>query len=157
MSEMERIKAVRLRLPNEISSMKFRNEKYDCDDDIQEYLDRPEFSDIIDWKKPGKFMSSYGASLIKVNGDWQSLHEYYIDFLLDRGWDDAGDFTKSRELTDNELVKYIPKFKAFFEAVKLPCPELSKETIRVVEYCYYNGSDAPVCFDTTTDPFYDEV
>ena len=31
MSEMERIKAVRLRLPEEISSMKFRNEKYDCD------------------------------------------------------------------------------------------------------------------------------
>ena len=157
MSEMERIKAVRLRLPSEISSMKFRNEKYDCDDDLEEYLDRPEFSDIIAWKQVGKFMPSYGASLVKVNGEYKSLHEYYIDIILDRGYDEMGDFTKSRELTDTELVKYVPKFKAFFETVKLPCPELSKETIRVVEFCYYNGSDAPVCFDTTTDPFYIEV
>ena len=157
MSEMERLRAVRLRLPKEISSMKFKRDDGLSDDDLQEYLDRPEFSDIVDWKKPGKFMKNYGASLIKVNGDWQSLHEDYIDIILDRGWDDVGDFTKSRELSDNELVKYIPKFKAFFETVKLPCPELSKETIRVVEYCYYNGSDAPVCFDTTTDPFYNEV
>ena len=157
MSEMERLRAVRLRLPKEISSMKFKRDDGLCDDDLQEYLDRPEFSNIVDWKKPGKFMKNYGASLIKVNGDWQSLHEDYIDVILDRGWDEAGEFTKSRELTDNELVKYIPKFRAFFEAVKLPCPELSKETIRVVEYCYYNGCDAPVCFDTTTDPFYNEV
>ncbi len=157
MSEMERLRAVRLRLPKEISSMKFKRDDGLCDDDLQEYLDRPEFSDTVDWKKTGKFMKNYGVGYVKVNGDWKSIHEDYIDIILDRGWDEAGEFTKSRELSDNELVKYIPKFKAFFEAVNLPCPELSKETIRVVEYCYYNGSDAPVCFDTTTDPFYDEV
>lgn len=160
MSEMERIKAVRLRLPEEISSMKFRNEKYDCDDDLEEYLDRPEFEDIIGWKKVGKFKYSYGASLTRdENGKFKSIHEYYIDFILDSESDNTGEFVKSRELTQNELNKYIPKFIDFFCQVKLSYvkPEVSKDTLRVVEFGYYNGCDAPCCFDTTTDPFYDEV
>jgi len=159
MSSMERIKAVRLKLPEEIAKLKFRNEKYDCDDDLGEYLDRPEFSELIGWKKPGKFMSSYGGELIRDEaGNLKSKHEYYIDMILEDEWDtDKGEYTKARVLTENELKKYIPRFQTFFSQVKLPFPEISKYTLRVVEFVYYNGCDAPCCFDTTLDNFYQEV
>lgn len=155
MSSMERIKAVRLRLPETIAKLKFKNEKFDCDDDLTEYLYRPEFSDIVAWKEVGKFRVSYGASIIDDEPGY--ISEDYIDFLLDKSYDDSNEFVKSRCLTDNELSKYIPKFKNFFEKTGLPKPEISVCTLRVVEYCYYNGSDAPCCFDESTDPFYNEV
>lgn len=159
MSEMERVKAVRLKLPEEIAKLKFRNEKFDCNDDLLEYLDRPEFSELVDWKTPGKFMKNYGGDLIKdENGDYQSKHEDYIDIILDDEWDVGYDeYVKARMLTENELNKYIPKFKDFFNQVHLPCPEISKDTLRVVEFVYYNGCDAPCCFDVTEDKFYQEV
>lgn len=159
MSSMEKVKAVRLILPDEIAKLKFRNEKYDCYDDLQEYLDRPEFSELVGWKNPGKFMASYGASLIKdEQGKYQSKHEYYIDIVLADDDDlDFGEYTKSRLLTENELNKYIPKFQSFFSQVKLPCPTINKDTLRVVEFVYYNGCDAPCCFDVTVDKFYNEV
>jgi hypothetical protein len=158
MSEMERVKAVRLRLPEEIAKLKFRNEKYDCEDDLQEYLDRPEFSEFIGWKKPGLFMARYGGDLIKdENGNYQSKHEYYIDIVLADDDTNYDEYTKSRMLTENELEKYIPKFKTFFDLVKLPCPPINKDTLRVVEFVYYNGCDAPCCFDITVDKFYQEV
>ena len=159
MSAMERVKAVRLRIPEEIANLKFKNEKYMCDDDLAEYLDRPEFNELVDWKKAGKFMHNYGADLFRdENGKWQSKDEDYIDIILDSKWDTSDEeYTKARFLTENELNKYIPKFKDFFEQVKLPCPEISKDTLRVVEYNYYNGSDAPCCFDITIDQFYQEV
>jgi len=159
MSSMEKVNAVRLRLPESIAKLKFRNEKYDCDDDLGEYLDRPEFSELVGWKKPGLFMYRYGGDLIKdENGNYQSKHEYYIDIVLADDDDlDFGEYTKARLLTENELNKYIPKFQSFFKQVNLPCPELSKDTLRVVEFVYYNGCDAPCCFDVTVDKFYQEV
>ena len=159
MSEMERIKAVRLKLPEEIANLKFRNEKYDCDDDLAEYLDRPEFSDLTGWKKPGKFMKSYGGDLIRdENGELQSKHEDYLDIVLEDDWDTTfGEYVRSRWLTQDELGKYVPLFKDFFSRTNLPVPEINKDTLRVVEYVYYNGCDAPCCFDVTIDRFYLEV
>lgn len=159
MSSMEKVKAVRLRLPEVIAKLKFKNEKYDCEDDLFDYLDRPEFSEFIGWKKPGLFMARYGGDLIKdENGNYQSKHEYYIDIILEDEWDtDQGEYTKARQLTENELNKYIPKFQTFFNQVKLPCPPINKDTLRVVEFVYYNGCDAPCCFDVTVDDFYQEV
>lgn len=158
MSSMEKVRAVRLRLPESIAKLKFKNEEYDCDDDLQEYLDRIEFGELVAWKQAGTFMYRYGANLIKVNGDWQSKHEYYIDITLyDKDELDCEEYTKSRMLTETELNKYIPKFEHFFSQVKLPFPEISKYTLRVVEYAYYNGCDSPCCFDVTVDKFYQEV
>lgn len=152
---MEKLKAVRLRLPETIANLKFRNEKFDCDDNLTEYLYRPEFSDIVMWKGVGNFRISYGADMIDEYPG--SISEYYIDFLLDVSYNDSDEFIRSRRLTDNELKKYIPKFSNFFDQVKLPKPEINSDTLRVVEFCYYNGCDAPCCFDETTDPFYEEV
>jgi hypothetical protein len=156
---MERIKAVRLKLPEEIAKLKFRNEKYDCDDDLAEYLDRPEFSELTGWKKPGKFMKNYGGDLFRdENGELQSKHEDYIDIILEDDWDVGCDeLIRARWLTENELNKYVPMFKDFFSRANLPVPEISKDTLRVVEYVYYNGCDAPCCFDVTVDKFYQEV
>ena len=159
MSSMQRIKAVRLKLPEEIAKLKFRNEEYNCDEDLQEYLDRPEFSELVGWKTPGKFMKNYGGDLIRdENGEYQSKHEDYIDIILfEEDELDCDEYVKSRMLTENELNKYKPKFEHFFSQVKLPFPEISKYTLRVVEYAYYNGCDAPCCFDVTVDKFYQEV
>ena len=158
MSSMAKIKAVRLRLPEAIAKLRFKNDKYDWEDDLSEYLDRPEFSDLVGWKQVGKFMSNYGGDLIKdENGEYKSKEEYYIDIILEDEYVDCGEYVKSRMLTENELNKYIPKFQDFFIRVKLPFPEISKYTLRVVEYVYYNGSDAPCCFDVTVDDFYQEV
>lgn len=155
MSEMEKLKAVRLRLPKAIANLKFRNEKFDCDDDLSNYLEQPEFSDLVAWKTIGKFRLSYGANVVKEDPGY--IHEDYIDFLLDVDYDCYDEFVKSRRLTENELNKYIPKFSELFDRVGLPKPEINSDTLRLVEYCYYTGCDAPCCFDETTDPFYEEI
>ena len=155
MSCMEKLKAVRLRLPETIANLKFKNEKYDCDDDLSDYMERREFNDLVAWKEIGKFRLSYGCNLVRE--ELRYIHEDYIDFLLDVDYNCYDEFVKSRKLNENELNKYIPKFSDFFDKVKLPKPEISTNTSGVVEYCYYTGCDAPCCFDETTDPFYDEI
>ena len=139
-------KAVRYRIEEPLLSMQFKDEENGYEENIREYLDG--FTDLVDYNEPGKFSTNYGVSMRK--------NESYIDFIVKYEWDACGDYARARELTAKELDKYIPKFKELFEKANLPCPDLNVDTLRVVEYCYYNGSDAPICFDLE-DEFHEEV
>jgi hypothetical protein len=60
-----------------------------------------------------------------------------------------GEWGKSRRLTDNEMEKYAEVFATI--GVK------NMDAVRLVEYCWYDCSEAPDYYDETTDDFYNEV
>lgn len=52
----------------------------------------------------------------------------------------CGDFGSSRKLTDDEIKEYLDDFKKVI-------PAITKDDLRYVFYCYYNGVDAPSCYE----------
>lgn len=85
--------------------------------------------------------------------DIQGKCNYYIDYVLEYEYDaGCGDFGRSRKLYPQEAVKY----GKIFEQVLGECgPQL--ENLKLVEFCFYNGCDAPDYFDETDDPFFKGV
>ena len=82
---------------------------------------------------------------------WVNSDEDYIDYILDRKFDLSvqGDYGRSRDLTKNEKKKYLSKFQELDLNVDM-------DDVRLVEYCWYNGAEAPDYY-STNDSFYDEV
>lgn len=79
---------------------------------------------------------------------------YYIDCVLRRAdGEDAGDWGRIRRLYPTELEKYK---RLFSEALGFEI-ECTDDDMKLVEFCFYNGCDAPDYFDETEDPFYKEV
>jgi hypothetical protein len=76
--------------------------------------------------------------------------EAFIDYVLDREWDCDGDYGKVRELYDSEKEKFRPIFQQLD-------PDINMDYVRLVEFCWYNGSEAPSYYDPTEDPFYKEL
>ena len=81
-------------------------------------------------------------------------YELFIDYNLPVNPYGEGTWGKTRELYPAELRKYSLIF-----AEKFPHELLDRNSLRLVEYCWYDGSEAPDYFDETTvhDNFYDEV
>ena len=76
--------------------------------------------------------------------------EPFIDYVLDYEWDCEGEYGKVRELYDSEKEKFRPIFQQLD-------PEIDMNYVRLVEFCWYNGSEAPSYYDLTKDPFYKEL
>lgn len=74
----------------------------------------------------------------------------FIDYVLDYKYDADGEFGKTRALYDSEKEKYLYQFQ------KLD-PNVNMDHVRLVEYCYWNGCEAPDYYDDMNDSFYDEV
>lgn len=71
-----------------------------------------------------------------------SVHQVYVDFVLGYQYGDmSGDFEFVTELKPSDLEKVLPIFQKKF-------PELQIDEVRYVDYCYYNGVDAPTVYDT---------
>ncbi len=67
--------------------------------------------------------------------------EDYLDIVLKSTYGTiSGDFGSSRMLTKEEIDKYLPDFKKVV-------PDITGEDLRYVFYCYYNGTDAPSCYE----------
>lgn len=67
--------------------------------------------------------------------------ELYLDITLKETCDTiCGDFGSSRKLTEDEVNEYIEDFQKVV-------PNINKDDLRYVFYCYYNGVDAPNCYD----------
>ena len=80
--------------------------------------------------------------------------DFFVDFVLNV---DSGnsDYGRTRELTYKEFEKYAKIFRTIIsEAETIPYNKL-----RLVEFCWYNASEAPNYFNDSTyhDDFYDEV
>jgi hypothetical protein len=75
----------------------------------------------------------------------------FVDYVLISEYGvDCGEWGKTRALTENEQNKYRPIFQQIF-------PDIDMNQVRLVEYCWYNGSEAPDYYDEVYDPFYEEV
>lgn len=130
-----------LRIPLEHVDMSYINgilaQKYDdYDDDFSFYLER-EFPDVFDYATVGKFQVA-------------PTERPFFDFVLDYEYDADGEYGKTRALSENEKRKYLPVFQKID-------PNINMDWVRLVEFCWYNGTEADDYYDHTNDPFYDEV
>ena len=80
-------------------------------------------------------------------------YEFFIDYNLPYSNYGDGDWGKVRKLYDSEYNKYEKIFNELF-SYQL---RLYPTDLRVVEYCWYDATEAPDYFDETEDDFYKEV
>lgn len=76
--------------------------------------------------------------------------EFYIDYVLETEYDADGEFGKVRSLYESEKNKYTDKFKQL-------SPDVNMDDVKLVEFCWYNATEAPDYYDKTKDDFYEEV
>lgn len=76
--------------------------------------------------------------------------EFYIDYVLETEYDADGEFGKVRSLYESEKNKYADKFKQL-------SPDVNMDDVKLVEFCWYNATEAPDYYDETKDDFYEEV
>lgn len=75
----------------------------------------------------------------------------FLDYVLEYdGCANAGEFGRSRTLTEREKNKYYPVFREIIF-------DINMDDVRLVEFCFYDCSEAPDYYDETNDPFCDEV
>ena len=74
----------------------------------------------------------------------------FIDYVLDHEWDCDGEYGKIRELYDSEKNKFRPIFEQLD-------PDINMDYVRLVEFCWYNGCEAPDYYEPEEDPFYKEL
>lgn len=108
----------------------------DIEDDLESYLEEA-FPDLFNYGKVSKFQFA------PTRGN-------YLDYLLYKEWDAEGNYGKTRALSENEKIKYLPVFQKID-------PTINMDLVRVVEFCWYNGCEAPDYYDEVNDSFYDEV
>ncbi len=103
------------------------------------------------WKKFGDMFYWNGSSTGKF--DIAPTEEFFIDFVLESEYGaDCGEWGKVRELTEVEMALYEPVFKKLYDNINM-------RDVRLVEYCWYNCSEAPGYYsmDKGKDPFYKEI
>ena len=113
---------------------KFPDEDYE--DDFTWYLETA-FPDVFDYATVGKFQVA-------------PTEEPFFDYVLEHEWDADGEYGRTRALIRIEREKYLPIFQQID-------PNINMDYVRLVEFCWYNGTEAPDYYDDTKDPFYDEV
>ena len=77
----------------------------------------------------------------------------FIDYKLEHSYgEDCGDWGRNRELYQEEKDKYRPIFEQIF-------PNIDMNKVRLVEYCWYNCSEAPDYYDDVNekDGFYKPI
>lgn len=83
--------------------------------------------------------------------DIAPTYKPFIDFVLKYNYgEDCGEYGKVRELYPEEKLKYI-------EVFKLLNPDIDMDNVRLVEFCWYNCSEAPDYYELTEDEFYTEI
>lgn len=110
--------------------------KDDVMEDLEFYLENV-LPDLFGYGDKNKFQMS-------------PTREPFIDYVLEYEWDADGDYGKVRELYASEKEKFRPIFQKID-------PDVNMDYVRLVEFCWYNGSDAPDYYDPKEDSFYKEL
>lgn len=94
-------------------------------------------------------------NLLKAPFELAPTEKFFIDYNLPCDNEAEGDWGKVRTLSASEYSKYEKLFNEVF-GYQLRCYPTD---FRLVEYCWYDCSEAPDYFDESTyhDDFYDEV
>lgn len=108
----------------------------DINDDMSYYLEST-FPELFGYASPGMFMRS-------------PTEEAFIDYVLEHEYDVFGEYGKVRDLSEREKTKYLEIFKQLD-------PNIDMNKVRLVEYCWYNGTEAPSYYEFEDDGFYKEV
>lgn len=74
----------------------------------------------------------------------------FIDYVLEYDGDSDGEYGKTRSLSEKEQAKY----QAMWSEI-IPGVDMSK--VRLVEFCWYNATEAPDYYAEVDDPFYAEI
>jgi hypothetical protein len=122
-----------LRIPMDKLNISFTEEEMD---DLGWAIEK-KFHEFFDYGTVGKFQLAPTCS-------------NFVDLLLEKECDADGEYGKIRTLSDREKSKYLPEFQKID-------PNVNMDFVRLVEFCWYNGCEAPDYYDETKDPFYDEV
>lgn len=128
------VKCIKLDYIKNIIAEKYPNEEYE--DDFSWYLESA-LPEVFDYATIGKFQLA-------------PTKERYIDYVLDYEYDAYGEYSKTRALSENEKAKYLPTFQKID-------PDINMNYVRLVEFCWCNGSEAPDYYDDENDSFYDEI
>ena len=95
------------------------------------------FPEIFDYAEIGKFQLAPTVT-------------NYIDYVLDYEYDADGEYGKTRALYECEKEKYLSVFQQIDK-------DINMNNVRLVEFCWYNGCEAPDYYDDVEDPFYEVV
>lgn len=125
MSDYVRKKCIRFKIPQNIINELENEEDWIIDLLRQKY----EYE-----TKKDNFTIGYGEDFDN------NVTNYFLDYLLDYEYGASGDFESVRLLTDNEFEKYSRKFAKYFS-------EIGRDELRLVHYCYYNGTDEPSVYE----------
>ena len=120
-----------LRIPFE--KMGLNPDEYD---DVGMELEE-QFAGLFDYGKVGKFQ-------------FAPTDTWYIDYVLDYEWDADGEYGQTRALTEREKDAFDSVFRNIYHDVNM-------DDVRLVEFCWYNSTEAPDYYDKENDSFYDEV
>lgn len=106
------------------------------EDDLWCYIEQC-YPELVEYAEPGKF---YCAPTC----------EAFVDLMIERETDCDGNWGKVRNLYETEKKTFEDMFK------KLD-PNVNMDDVKLVEFCWYNATEAPSYFDITKDKFYEEV
>ena len=109
----------------------------DVKDDIAYYFEK-ELPDLFGYGDINKFQFS------------PTYPRSFIDYVLEYEYDCDGDYGKVRELYDSEKEKFKSIFQRLYDDVDM-------NKVRLVEFCWYNGCEAPDYYEFKDDPFYKEL
>lgn len=97
------------------------------------------------WDLEDKFPELFDISQSNYFEKAPVEEENYLDYVLRSEISyDGGDWGKARYLTDNEAVKYLALFSQIY-------PDVRKEDLRAVEFCWYDCSEAPLYFNVVEE------
>lgn len=92
------------------------------------------------WDLEEKYQDLFGIGDVG-KFEMAPTEEVFIDFVLYHSYgEECGEWGCARKLSEKELEKYIPIFKQIY-------PNVTKENLRYVDYCFYNCSEAPNYFE----------
>lgn len=125
-----------LRIPYEPQAWGWRD--LDPNEDSWEYVEKHFSEDVFD---------PYGRKLHTFT--FAPTERRFVDYLLEYDGDSDGEYGKIRELYNSEEDRYRDIFQ------QLGTIDMGK--VRLVEFCWYNATEAPDYYDIESDPFYDPV
>ena len=125
-----------LRIPYEPQEWGWRN--FDPQEDSCEYVEKHFSEDVFD---------PYGRKLHTFR--FAPTESPFVDYILEYDGDSDGEYGKVRELYNSEKDKYRNIFQQL--------GPIDMDKVRLVEFCWYNATDAPDYYDIESDPFYDPV
>ena len=122
-----------LRIPYEKTGLQYR---FTDPEAARDYFE-DNFAELFDYGTVGKFQ-------------FAPTESEFIDYVVDYEYDAQGEFGKVRELYQSEFNKAARLFAQIM-------PDAEFSAIRLVEFSWYNCSEAPDYYSQKKDKFYNEI